>query len=458
MIKTKPVILAVDDEKDMLDTYETILQKKYTVILSNSGKDALEKISKNDIDAVILDIRMPKLGGIEVLKKIRSLNPEIEVIMATASKDIASAVEAMKLSAFDYLTKPFDVKELLVVIEKAIEKRDLTRENEQLKEIIKSDFSNWELIGSCPKIKRIKELITTIAKTDSSVLIQGESGSGKEVAARMVHNLSSRKNKPFVAINCAAIPENLLESELFGYERGAFTGALERKLGKFEVADSGTLFLDEIGCMSPAMQSKLLRILEEKSFERLGGNSKIEVDIRILSATNIDFEKQIREGKFREDLFYRLNVIPIMMPPLRERMEDLNLFISFFVNKFNKEFNKKIKGVSSKVLEKLKSYDFPGNVRELQNLIERASAISSGDTIEEEHIFGLSSRNLHKDNPDSHNHDASKGLKESCESYEKQLIIKTLRSAEWNQTKTAEKLGIARTTLSSRIKALSIQE
>lgn len=457
MNKQKPVILAIDDEADMLKTYESILKKNYQAITAESGKDGLDKLKKNNIGLVLLDIRMPKMDGIEVLRTIRKEFPEIEVIMATGSKDVVSAVEAMKLGAFDYITKPFDVDELLIVIEKALEKNRLVRENKYLKETISKSLPCGNIIGNSPQIEKIKELIKSIAKTDSTILISGESGSGKEVVARAIHSLSPRKNMPFIAINCAAIPENLLESELFGYERGAFTGAMERRIGKFELADGGTLFLDEIGCMSPSMQSKLLRVLEEKSFERLGGNSKVSFDVRIISATNIDFEKSIKEGKFREDLYYRLNVIPIKVPPLRERKSDLLLFISFFINKFNKEFNKHIKTISPEVLHKLQDYDFPGNVRELQNLIERAVALVKGPTIEDENIFGLRGAETLPEDKEAAKAKDSSYLKNAVEEFERMKITQALKDANGNQTKAAIKLGIARTTLSSRMLALGIR-
>lgn len=452
MTKEKRSILVVDDEKDMLKTYENILKNDYSVLISNSGEDALSKLKKNQVDVAILDIRMPKMDGIEVLKKIKSHYPYIDVIMATGSKDVAPAVECMKLGAFDYINKPFDVKELLIIIEKALQNISLIKENAQLKEELKSVAPSLDIIGKSPQIERIRELIKSISQTDSTVLISGESGVGKEVVARAIHNSSKRQNKPFIAINCAAIPENLLESELFGFERGAFTGAVERKIGKFELADSGTLFLDEIGCMSPSMQSKLLRILEEKSFERLGGNAKISVDVRIISATNIDFDKSIKDGKFREDLYYRLNVIPINIPPLRDRREDIPLFVASFINKFNKEFRKNVKDLSPKVFGKLMQYGFPGNVRELQNLLERAVVLAKGDKIVEENIFGLGGHET------SIKPESGSNLLEACESFEREFILKSLKENNNNQTTTAEKLGIARTTLSSRLKALGIRD
>ena len=442
----KPKILIIDDELDMQETLKSILKKRYMPETASSGDEGLKLIEEISFDAIFLDIRMPKMDGIETLKKIKEIDKTVPIIMLTASRDVKSAVECIKLSAENYLNKPFDVEELLTVLEKSLQKREMAKENQYLKETLKETSDFGSLIGENAEMKRIKEFISIIASTESTILISGESGTGKEVVARTIHALSNRKNKPFIAINCAAIPENLLESELFGYERGAFTGAMERKIGKFEMADLGTIFLDEIGCMPPAMQSKLLRVLEEKKFERLGGTSQIEVDIRIIAATNIDFETHITEGKFREDLYYRINVLPIKMPPLRERKDDLNLFISFFINKFNKE----IKGVSQAGITKLHAYDFPGNIRELQNIIERAAVLSTSQYIEEDHLFGLKNDSAQK-------HKLTGNLKKDCEAYEKILIINALKEFHGNKSKAAEKLGIARTTLTSKVSSMDIK-
>ena len=362
-------ILAIDDEKDMLTTYESILKKKYQLSLAENASEALTAIENNEPDLLLLDLRMPETDGLELLKKIRPLYPEIDIIVVSASKDIADAVEAMKLGAIDYISKPFEVSELLITIEKALEKHALIKENYYLKEMLKETTSYCNLIGQSQVMRRVFSTIEKVAPTESTILIHGESGTGKELVARAIHQKSRRSDKPFVAVNCAAIPENLLESELFGHERGSFTGAHDRKLGKFELADEGTLFLDEIGCMSAAMQSKLLRVLEHKIIERLGGEKGVKVDVRIISATNIDFQKSIDEGKFRADLFYRLNVIPIELPPLRERKDDTRLLAEYFVKKFNKELNKNITSIADATLDDLVGYDWPGNVRELRDLV-----------------------------------------------------------------------------------------
>jgi len=448
MNNQKPLILAVDDEADMLETFRSILAKKYELITVTSGKEALKLLKEKDFSLVLLDIRMPEIDGLAVLREIKEEEPQLEVIMVTASKDVASAVEAMKLGALDYITKPFEVKELQAVIEKALEKRNLVRENLYLKETLKQATSFCDLIGQTPVMKKLFETIEKVAPTDSTVLIQGESGTGKEIVARAIHKKSKRAHKPFIAVNCAAIPENLLESELFGYERGAFTGALERKLGKFELAEGGTLFLDEIGCMPLAMQAKLLRVIEDRVVERLGGEKGIPVDVRIISATNIDFKKEIEKGTFRHDLYYRLNVIPIRLLPLRERKEDIPLFVQYFLNKFNQELNKKVKGFTPDALAILTNYDWPGNVRELQNFIERLVVLAQGSIITKEDLQLHSASELSE----------TKGqtLKDALAYYEKQLIKKALIESGNNRSLAAKALGIPRSTLNSRIEALGI--
>ncbi|OGB87280.1 hypothetical protein A3H38_05535 [candidate division WOR-1 bacterium RIFCSPLOWO2_02_FULL_46_20] len=440
----KLIILVVDDERDMLETYESILRKNYKVITASSGQEALKISQVESLSLVLLDIRMPKMDGIEVLKKIKEQDPNLEVIMITASKDIASAVESMKLGAFDYITKPFDVKELKAIIEKALEKRSLVRENLYLRESLKDITAYYDLIGKTPQMKKLYETIDKVAPTDSTILIHGESGTGKELVARAIHKKSKRAHKPFIAVNCAAIPENLFESDLFGHERGSFTGALERKLGKFELADGGTLFLDEIGCMPPAMQAKLLRVLEGKAIERVGGEKVVPIDVRLISATNIDFKKEITEGNFRHDLYYRLNVIPVTLTPLRERNSDIPLFVEYFINKFNNILNKNVKGLAKEAMAKLLNYPWPGNVRELQNLIERVIVLSAGKTICEDEI-PLSAQG------------GTKPLKESLDNFEIETIKKVIAENNGNISQAARSLKTARTTLLTRIKALGIQ-
>ena len=446
MVINQHTILAVDDEKDMLKTFESILKKKYSVIAAESAHQAFKTIQENNVDLVLLDIRMPETDGIKALKMIKELDQNLEVIMVTALKDVGFAVEAMKQGALDYVTKPFDVKELQALISKGLEKRALVLENLYLRESLKEATSYYDLIGSAPQMKKIYELISRVAPTDSTVLISGESGTGKELVARAIHKESKRSARPFVAVNCAAIPENLLESELFGHERGSFTGALERKMGKFELANEGTLFLDEIGCMHPAMQAKLLRVLENKVVERVGGEKGIPVDVRIISATNIDFAKEIKEKRFRHDLYYRLNVIPITMPSLKDRKDDIPLFIEYFLEKFNRILNKKVKGFESQAMHTLLNYDWPGNVRELSNLIERVVVLSKAEIITKEELPFQNTSPINQNG----------GLKELLEYHEREIIIKALEKNKGNITLTAKYLDIARTSLITRLKVLQI--
>lgn len=447
MDKERPAVLVIDDEEDLRLTLRSILKKDYSPQLASSGKEGLKLLKDQNFALVLLDIRMPEMDGLQVLKKIKELNETLPVVMVTASRDVKSAVEAMKAGAEDFISKPFEVEELLVVIEKAAEKAKLRKENQYLKEVLKDAESYGDLIGQTPEIKKVMALIGKTAPTDSTILITGESGTGKEIAAKAIHKLSKRKNGPFIALNCGAIPENLLESELFGHERGAFTGALDRRIGKFELADGGTIFLDEIGTMSANMQSKLLRVLEDHKIERVGGGSPIEVDVRVLAATNIDFPKHIREGKFREDLYYRLNVIPIQMPSLKDRKDDIPLFVSYFIEKFNKELGKKVSGVNSEVLAYLKAYDFPGNVRELKNIIERAVALCQGETIVMENLL----------TPTVSGISGEKSLKQALEDFEINYIKAALNETNGVQSVAAKKLGLHRTTLNARMKALGLK-
>ncbi|MFC1767378.1 sigma-54-dependent transcriptional regulator [Candidatus Margulisiibacteriota bacterium] len=451
---TKPDILIIDDEEDMLSMYRAVFKKEYNIDTAADGKEGIKKVKDGNYQAIILDIIMPGISGIEVLKKIKAFDPTIEVIMATASKEIRLAVESLKAGAYDYIIKPFEKDALLSTVAKAIERRSLKEENMNLKQVLIEQQSCGDLIGKNTRIQNIFKVIDMISQNDSTVLITGESGTGKEIVASTIHKKSKRRNKPFIAINCAAIPENLLESELFGYERGAFTGALERHSGKFELASGGTIFLDEIGEMPPAMQAKLLRVVEEGSITKVGGEKQVPINVRIVAATNINIKKAVNEKKFRADLYYRLNVIPIEMPPLRERMEDLALFINYFLDKYNKELNKDVRGFAKETLPALKKYNWPGNVRELENLIERLVSLSNTKTIELDDI--PSDLMLRQDEILASTEGLT--LNESLDQFEKNFIKKALNRNKWNQTRTAEELKIHRTTLISKMENLGLKE
>jgi DNA-binding NtrC family response regulator len=449
MNKSKPKILVIEDENSMLLTYRSILKTSYDTVLANNGKEGLAALGQANYPLVLLDMMMPDMNGLEVLKEIKKIDNNSEVIIVTAVHDIRSAVQTIKLGAYDYITKPFEAEELLSLIEKALEKRSLVRENTYLRQALEEKGSFLDLIGRAAVIKKVFGLIDKIALTDSTVLITGESGTGKELAAQAIHKKSPRAPKPFVVVNCAALPEPLIESELFGHERGAFTGALERKEGKFELADEGTIFLDEIGCLPLALQSRLLRVLQDNCVERVGGSKPVQVDVRVVAATNMKIEEAVKDGKFREDLYYRLNVLRVHMPSLRDRWEDIPLFLDYFLDKYNREFNKRIKGFSPEALQLLSEYDWPGNVRELQNLIERIVALADNESL-------VSAEDIPLENA-CHNL-IKKGLKEAKADFEKRYIRNALAEAGGNQTKAAEILGVHRTTLISKMEQLGIKE
>lgn len=375
-------ILVVDDEKSLLDLLSVVFKKEsYEVKTSLSASKAIEIIDREDIDIVICDIRLPNQSGMEILKYVKEKKPDIPVVMITAYGSIKQAVEALKLGAIDYVVKPFDIEELKIVVANGLEKRKLREENILLKKSLREKYSFENMIGKSRSMQEIYDLIEKIALSDSTVIISGESGTGKEMAARAIHALSRRRDHPFVSINCAALPESLLESELFGHVKGSFTGAVVDKKGMFEVAQRGTLFLDEVGEMSSWTQVKLLRALQERKIRRVGGTEEISVDVRIIAATNQDLKKRIEEGKFREELFYRLNVISFEMPPLRKRIEDIPLLVNHFLRKYCLQMGKKMKRVAPEVITCFEEYPWPGNIRELENVIERIVAIEDRETI-----------------------------------------------------------------------------
>ena len=375
---TKPHILVIDDELSMLELLEIILNKEgYQVTCADSGKQAISLLQKGSYDLLLCDIKLGDINGIEVLKHAKAKNPETVVIMISAYSSAENAVEAMNEGAYDYVPKPFDNEELKYTVKSALDMRTIDQEKKSLNLDREKTIHFDKIVGSSPRMLHIYDMIRQVGRTKTNILITGESGTGKELIARAIHDQSDRKENPFVVINCGSIPETLMESEFFGHKKGAFTGASNDKKGLFEVADQGTVFLDEIGELSPSFQVKLLRAVQEKVFKRVGGTSDISVDIRFLSATNKDLKKEIIAGRFREDLFYRLNVIEIKIPPLRERMGDLKPLAQYFLDKYSKEMGKEITKISSYAIELLKKYDFPGNIRELENLLERSVALTN---------------------------------------------------------------------------------
>lgn len=374
--QTVPRVLVADDERSMRELLSIVLRREgCEVVLAESGREAVAVLERQAIDLVISDLKMPDMSGVDVLRVAKQVDPDVSAIVVTAFASTETAVEALRLGASDYLTKPFDVDELKLLVRRTLERRQLRQENVLLKRALGEVHQFSNIIGRSPKMVAVFRLIETIAPTSSTVLITGESGTGKELAARAIHFNSLRRDRPFVALNCGALPETLLESELFGHMRGAFTGAATNKKGLIESAHRGTVFLDEISEMSPLMQVKLLRVLQERCFRRLGGTDEIQADIRIIAATNRDLQKEIAEGRFREDLFYRINVIPVHLPPLRERGEDIALLAQHFVARFAQQMGKRIHGISREAIERLERYEWPGNIRELENAVERAVAL-----------------------------------------------------------------------------------
>lgn len=443
MVKHKPAVAVVDDEEDILHTVKAVLKKDHSVTTYSDPQKALSDFESTDPDVLLLDIKMPSIDGISFLGKIKSSSPDTEVIMLTAVGDSRTAIQAMKAGAFDYINKPFDVEELRASIQKALEKRSLTKENRAYRAAFEAPFC--EMIGDSAPMKNMFELVARVAAADSTVLITGETGSGKELVARAIHKSSRRSAKPFVAVNCAAIPDNLFETELFGHEKGSFTGAFERRTGRFEHADGGTIFLDEIGCLSTAMQAKLLRVLQEGEITRVGSSEQVKIDARVICATNMDLLSMVKRGTFRQDLYYRLNVIPVSVPPLRERGGDITLLFLSFLERFNKKFGKDVKP-SQDLIEAIKGYYWPGNVRELENAAERAVALSNGAVLNTGDLPPeIRSRRV-LDIP----------LNELLDKCEAGHLLEALSATDWNQCKAAEVLKIDRSTLISKIKKHSL--
>ncbi|MBM4338092.1 MAG: sigma-54-dependent Fis family transcriptional regulator [Deltaproteobacteria bacterium] len=444
---SKDKILIADDEKSMRELLDIMLKKEgYKITLASNGEEVIKLIEKDIFDLALVDIRMPRQDGISVLKKIKTVSPETIVIMMTAFASADTAIKAMKEGAYDYITKPFKIDEIKIIIQNALEKKHLEKENFLLKQVVRDRYHFENIIGQSSKMLELYDLLEKVAPTKTNILITGESGTGKELVAKAIHYNSPRKDKPFVTLNCGAIPESLIESELFGHMRGAFTDAITTKKGLFEVADEGTLFLDEISELPLMMQVKLLRVLQDREFKRVGGTEDIRVDVRIISATNKDLEGAVREKQFREDLFYRLNVIQIKLPTLRERKEDIPSLVNHFLNRYAEELGKQISQVSSEALRILVQYDYPGNVRELQNIIERAVALETSQELTAANLNSYleeQSLNLNKRRGfDLEIPTEGVDLEKIVEDIERTLLIKALDRTKGIKKKAAELLHI----------------
>ena len=447
-------VLIIDDDIAMGEMCKELLKSKgYISDVSASGKDAVEKLAIDGAYSIVLtDLVMPEMDGIEVLKKIKQQNPHIAVVVMTNYGTITNAVEAMKLGAADYITKPFKRDELIVVIEKILQLQRLEGEVDRLRSELGEKYTFKNIIGESPKIKKIFEIISDVSNTEANILIQGETGTGKELVARAIHYDSVRRNYPFVKVDCAALTETLLESELFGHEKGAFTGAIKDRVGRFRTADGGTIFLDEIGNIPITVQAKLLRVLQDCEFEAVGSDKPVKVDVRIIAATNVDLEENVEKGIFRRDLFYRLNVIRIFLPPLRERIDDISILASHFLSIYSKKNRKKVDRISSEALNNLTSYLWPGNVRELENVIERAVILCKGNVIEPVDIP------LYQGKTVSPMELSGKPLQELIDQVERQIIINTLKLTDSDKEKAAKILQISRAGLYNKLSKHKIGE
>ena len=444
---TSKHILVVDDDSYVRESTEEILRRKgYQVDTSANGKDALVRLDEADFDLILSDIKMPEMDGIELLAAAKGKYPDIHVIMMTAFGSVDNAVEAMRKGAYDYIQKgSADPTEIELVVERALKYQDSQRENKRLRSELQDKYSFNNMIGKAHNMEQVFDLIDTVADSRATVLVTGESGTGKELVARALHYNSSRRSAPFIRLNCAALPKDLMESELFGHEKGAFTGAIKQTRGRFEMADGGTLLLDEISEIDPALQAKLLRVLQEREFERIGSTQTIKVDVRIVATTNRDLQKEVEAGNFREDLYYRLNVIEMGLPPLRERKEDIPALVQNFVAKYNEENGKRITGVADETLDALLAYDWPGNIRELENYTERAVVVARGEALApDDYPQRVTSGPQGRDDGGIH-------VGMTVHEMERRLIMKTLESCQGNRTEAAGMLGVSTRTLRNKL-------
>jgi two-component system response regulator AtoC len=452
-------ILLVDDDDNTREALSLALGREgYNVIAAANGQNGMKELDKNPVDILITDMKMPGVSGMDLLSYTRKNFPEVMVIMITGYASIETAITAIKNGAFDYITKPIKLDEVKITLLKASEKRNLLLENLLLRQQLKGKYTFENIVGTSRAMQEVFSMMEKVVNSESTVLIQGGSGTGKELVAKAIHYNGPRKDKPFVAINCAAIPGELLESELFGHVKGSFTGAVANKPGKFEIANTGTIFLDEIGSMSLSLQGKILRVLQEKEIERVGGSKPIKVDVRIISATNVELDKAVKKGLFRDDLFYRLNVIPIHLPPLKDRAEDIPLLVAHFIKKYNEKTKKDIKGLASGVMDYLVANDWPGNIRELENVIERAVTLTDGKYIQEDalppSIKGPASHPQFYGTPQIP--DKGTDLERELEGFEAAMIKTALKKAGGVKSKAAELLNVKRTTLIEKMRRLNL--
>jgi DNA-binding NtrC family response regulator len=454
MSDRRKTVLIVDDDEGMRDTLTAVLRRDYRVLRAATGEAALQIMEKEDVDLMMLDVRLPGISGFEVLKIVKENYPYVEVIVISVLKELDTAIEAMRYGAYHYVSKDFDVDGVRTLVANASERQDLSRSVMRLSAEVAEQHDREFVVGPSRTTRDILELVHKVAKLSATVLILGESGTGKELLARLIHRESANPEAPFVAVNLAAIPKELVESTLFGHEKGAFTGAIRQQLGKFELAAGGTLFLDEIGDLRYELQAKLLRAIQEGEIERVGGTHPITTSFRLIAATNIDLDKAVKEGTFREDLYYRLNVIPIRMPALRDRIEDLPALARFFLRRYALKFHKKIDGIADSTLDVLSSYWWPGNIRELENLIERLVAVSDKDWITDEDLpYELHVAQLDKQGPETENL-----LERAVSTFERNFLVRALEKSGWNVTATARALGIPLSTLKFKMDRLEIRE
>ena len=454
MSQKPKTILIVDDDEGMRDTLTAILKREYRVLRVASGEAALPILNREDLDLILLDVRLPGISGFELLCIVKENYSLVEVIMISAIHEIETAVQAMKLGAYHYVTKDFDYDQLRSLVSNASERQDLNRQVLTLSAQVADQTEREFVVGSSKNTRDIVDLVHKIAKLPATVLILGESGTGKELLARLVHREAGDSGAPFIAVNLAAIPRELAESALFGHERGAFTGAHRQQLGKFELASNGTLFLDEIGDLRMDLQAKLLRAIQEGEIERVGGTKPIKTEFRLIAATNVDLEKAVKEGRFREDLYYRLNVIPIKLPPLRERIDDIPQLAEFFLRRYNTRFRKRIQGITDSTMSMLEKYWWPGNIRELENLIERLVAVTDKEYISEEDL----PLEFHFAQLEPKGTQGGSLFEEATITFERNFILRALEKCAWNVTATAEYLGIPLSTLKYKMDRLEVRQ